>query len=82
MRVGQARDSVHPIERQTVEREARRFRNSSGRNRTMARLSRRQAMKMGAGAAAGWGAAHVLGGCGGESPVAPGPKDTAATWDP
>jgi uncharacterized protein (DUF362 family) len=39
----------------------------------MRKLSRREALKLGAGAAAGLGAAHVLGGCGGESSVVPPP---------
>jgi uncharacterized protein (DUF362 family) len=48
----------------------------------MEKLSRREALKLGAGAAAGWGAAHVLGGCGGEGSVAPGSPEPTPTWDP
>ncbi len=44
----------------------------------MRKLSRREALKLGAGAAAGFGS-HVLAGCGGESSVAPRSTDS---WSP
>jgi uncharacterized protein (DUF362 family) len=47
----------------------------------MSRLTRREALKLGAGAAAGFGAAHVIGGCGGESSVTTPPADPSSPVD-
>jgi uncharacterized protein (DUF362 family) len=48
----------------------------------MRQLTRREALKLGAGAAFGFGAVHVTGGCGGEGSVAPGSTEPTPTWDP
>jgi uncharacterized protein (DUF362 family) len=47
----------------------------------MTELSRREALRLGAGAAAGWSASHVLGGCGGGGSGAPRPTDPSSPGD-